>query len=693
MIFDTLSVPKSKKDLDTKILMLNKILKRDKLFIGRSQMKKIFILLLLVSLVVSVSGCKKTEETPGVKVISPNVETKIENYSAQTQEVSFKKVSANFYGGFITTFNFSESHKDRIYVGLKNGEIYRSDDSGKSWEKIAKITLENQCKNYAQSLEINSIAESPDGKAIFVGTESGIFKSEDDGKSFKYLSNGLPGDCYIYSIIFSKDNPNSILITTPNGNFISEDIGLTWDVFKNPEEPSSTIQYDRVNNILYASTDNKLFESTDFGLHWEKINREFNAINGFAVSQSNPSVIYVISYDKIFVSKNAGESFEELPFSNLRIMPKIVVNPKDPNFIILVPVYANTFEAAKLFISHDGGATFKEVNLYNSIEIAQFNPNGDRFFILTVSGNLFSSQDEITFKLENVFPEVYFNKIIVDNGKGFVLTNSTAFKWDLDNNTLALLNKDGFDNLVNLEICSKNLNVVYAMSYARPFKLEGDTLKSLKSQYGMRNLVVNPNEPENVVIEYGDEGSNWALISYDGGKTFKEAPNNLISFAFDSVNPEIVFAVGLENKDGITHPVLFRSHDSGKTFSKVSEDFIPRNPVSSFRIVIVDSAIYAYSVDGNLGVFKSVDGGKTFKPINNGLIYKNIKDLQFNPKTKDLFLLTPSCGLFMLKNGSDTWIDISGNLPKDKISAIAVDEATGNFFVGVDNIEIFEVVP
>ena len=47
----------------------------------------------------------------------------------------------------------------------------------------------------------------------------------------------------------------------------------------------------------------------------------------------------------------------------------------------------------------------------------------------------------------------------------------------------------------------------------------------------------------------------------------------------------------------------------------------------------------------------------------------------------------------MLKNGSDTWIDISGNLPKDKISAIAVDEATGNFFVGVDNIEIFEVVP
>jgi len=325
VIFDTLSVPKSKKDLDTKILMLNKILKRDKLFIGRSQMKKIFILLLLVSLVVSVSGCKKTEETPGVKVISPNVETKIENYSAQTQEVSFKKVSANFYGGFITTFNFSESHKDRIYVGLKNGEIYRSDDSGKSWEKIAKITLENQCKNYAQSLEINSIAESPDGKAIFVGTESGIFKSEDDGKSFKYLSNGLPGDCYIYSIIFSKDNPNSILITTPNGNFISEDIGLTWDVFKNPEEPSSTIQYDRVNNILYASTDNKLFESTDFGLHWEKINREFNAINGFAVSQSNPSVIYVISYDKIFVSKNAGESFEELPFSNLRIMPKIVV--------------------------------------------------------------------------------------------------------------------------------------------------------------------------------------------------------------------------------------------------------------------------------------------------------------------------------------------------------------------------------
>jgi hypothetical protein len=93
-------------------------------------------------------------------------------------------------------------------------------------------------------------------------------------------------------------------------------------------------------------------------------------------------------------------------------------------------------------------------------------------------------------------------------------------------------------------------------------------------------------------------------------------------------------------------------------------------------------------------------GNVTYKrmPIN---IYKGISNIKnfeirsfdFNPKTKDLFLLTDSNGLFMCKNGSDTWVDISGDFPKDKISTLAVDKKTGKVYIGVDGVGLFEVIP
>jgi hypothetical protein len=47
----------------------------------------------------------------------------------------------------------------------------------------------------------------------------------------------------------------------------------------------------------------------------------------------------------------------------------------------------------------------------------------------------------------------------------------------------------------------------------------------------------------------------------------------------------------------------------------------------------------------------------------------------------------------MCKNGSDTWVDISGEFPKDKISTLSIDKKTGKVYVGVDDFGLFEVIP
>jgi len=55
--------------------------------------------------------------------------------------------------------------------------------------------------------------------------------------------------------------------------------------------------------------------------------------------------------------------------------------------------------------------------------------------------------------------------------------------------------------------------------------------------------------------------------------------------------------------------------------------------------------------------------------------------------------LTQSYGIFTLKKGGNKWVDISGDLPKDKITAIEIDANTGDVFVGVDGSGIYSLKP
>lgn len=661
-------------------------------------MKKIVVLFLIASLIIGFTGCKPTGENETVKVYSPNVETTITNYEPEKENASYKKIDVNLYGGYVTAFGFSDFSPNRMYVALRGGEIYRTDDLGLSWEKIAKIPF-SSVKSYSCQTdnEIGAIAEASDGKTLFIVTRSGIFKSIDSGKTFEYCSNGLPTVSYANLIEFSKKNPDHIFVSGPNNSYISVNGGSTWNVITTGV---GSLCFDRVNDVFYGASENYIFKSEDFGKTWLKIDKEIKDVRSIVILESTPSTICIVTYGKMIFTSDDFKDFKEVPF-NFPNETAFDINPKDSNFIVAVPGYVNTYKQAKLYISHDGGKTIQTISVFDTFTSVKFNSDGSKFFLLDYDGVLYSSNGGATFKSENVFPEVSFNKIVSVGNKMFALTNSGVFEWDKDTNKLMHLEKEGLDRVVDLAYCYTRPDNVYVLSTVSLYKLEESKLKKVSDCYSGWALYVDPVDPQNLAVGNASDGDHWMTVSNDGGKTFKDVnedsgpsiPFNpsIPAIAFDPSNPSTIFAVG---SDGSIFPKVFKSVDGGKTFTKVSD--INNGLIRVPALICIDSStLYAYDtgVYDSYRVYKSVDGGKTFISINNGLPPISVKDLKFNPKTGDLFLLTQSYGIFTLKKGGSKWVDISGDLPKDNITAIAIDESTGNVFVGVEGLGIYQLMP
>lgn len=117
--------------------------------------------------------------------------------------------------------------------------LYQSKDAGKTWQKILYVSSKTGCADlaihpsnsnilYATFWEFRRKAYS----FVSGGSESAIYKSEDGGKSWKKLKNGLPeGDFGRVALTLAPSKPEHILAiieSKQTGLFISDDGGENW---------------------------------------------------------------------------------------------------------------------------------------------------------------------------------------------------------------------------------------------------------------------------------------------------------------------------------------------------------------------------------------------------------------------------------------------------------------------------------
>ncbi|HEX6316473.1 MAG TPA: hypothetical protein VFZ73_16495 [Gemmatimonadaceae bacterium] len=118
------------------------------------------------------------------------------------------------------------ANPDVVYMlteTVDEGELWRTEDGGESWEMVNRERNINFRPFY-----YSDVRADPKNANVLYTLSGGLFKSEDGGRNFRQIGQGVHGDHQAMWI--DPTDPDYILEGSDGGWQISYDAGRTWDV-------------------------------------------------------------------------------------------------------------------------------------------------------------------------------------------------------------------------------------------------------------------------------------------------------------------------------------------------------------------------------------------------------------------------------------------------------------------------------
>ncbi len=582
--------------------------------------------------------------------------------------------------GAISQVIVNPTNPDIVYVGVlghiwgpnPDRGVYRTMNGGKSWEKVLFVNDKTGA--------IDLVMDPSNPLVLFAGMweftrqswmlsnggeNSGIFRSNDGGSTWKKLTEGLPKG-------------------------VVGRIGLAIAPTNNSH----------VYALVNAKQHGGLYDTTDLGDHWKLVSGDTKLIyRGFyftklTVAPDSENHLFILSFN-ILESFDGGKTSSIIARGVHVDNHAIWIDPKDPARII-------EGNDGGVYVSHDAGKTFR---FLDNLPIEQFYmvaTDGERPYMLCggLQDNNGWCGPSNTLARGGISGLEWFTatggdgEYIVPAGNKSDLIYASS-----QNGSIQRLNyKDGMSQGI------------------RPYLhgVEDLAPADLKYRFNWTSpIAVSPTDPKtvyiggNVLFKSTDAGKNWTAISGDltrNDKSKQQSSGGLVELdlsgaeTFDAllsmaIYPQDEKVIWTGSDDG----VISVTKDGGKTWATVTPKGIPewgrlqQIEVSPFSPDTAYAAFDYHELDNNKPyVFKTHDGGKTWTAINKGLPENDpARVVRENPNHKGMLVLGTDTGLFYSMNDGDTWTPIKSNFPTVSIYDLKYEKATHDLLVATHGRGLF----
>jgi len=251
--------------------------------------------------------------------------------SASMREMVWKSSGSGINDNDMRTMTVDPGNGAIMYVSSGN-TVYKSDDSGDSWEEITTFR--------GTGITIHTIAVRSDTlQSIYICTDNGMYRSADDGTNMEKIFNGVGDDeAVVLSIAFDGDNEGIMHIGTKAGLFFTKNSGKDWE--RSLSIPSDAGVYSIANqhydpDTMYASTESGIYRTLNKGRTWTLMyetgfsrdnsynSRELSvweedeigteiSIGNIAVGSEYDRIVYAGSSNGLIVSEDRGVTWERV---------------------------------------------------------------------------------------------------------------------------------------------------------------------------------------------------------------------------------------------------------------------------------------------------------------------------------------------------------------------------------------------
>lgn len=262
---------------------------------------------------------------------------------------TFKRTNFPDANRQVWSFLVDARDSKRIFAGASPIDVYRSDDGGVSWRKLATPKIGTHCSGPFAS-RVMRLAQNPKKPdEIYAALEiNGVMRSTDGGETWTDCSEGLiqlaerphlksqivgnttaEGMLDGHAITINPSEPDSPVVALRMGLFRTTDHGKTWqdmevgrfspttygrDVKVSPTEPNTLYA---ALSVAAASHDGGLYRSQDGGKTWQRFDKVqvHGTIMSIGLHQTDPKQVYIgARYDgEVFGTQDGGQSWQAMP--------------------------------------------------------------------------------------------------------------------------------------------------------------------------------------------------------------------------------------------------------------------------------------------------------------------------------------------------------------------------------------------